>query len=116
MPLCRRHSVSVKTTTLELVEKAAGRDKFLVLSVAIDRVSNALANLTQGVSLDDQIATLDVEELAATYGVSLDTMREKIRRSLGDNAVFRLGKKWVIRKQTFLGFLLANEEGGVGQG
>ena len=93
-------------TTLQQVQQALGTDKFTVLAVAVDQ---ALEARNREVSLDEQIETLDVQELAGNYGTSLETLRKQISDAVGPGAVFKLGKKWVIRKQTFLQFLQARE-------
>jgi len=93
-------------TTLQQVQQALGTDKFTVLAVAVDQ---ALEARNREVSLDEQIETLDVQQLAENYGTSLETLRKQISDFVGAGAVFKLGKKWVIRKQTFLQFLQARE-------
>jgi hypothetical protein len=96
-------------TTLQQVQAALGTDKFTVLAVAVDQ---ALEARTREASMDEQIETLDVQDLAGNYGTTFETLRKQISDSVGAGAVFKLGKKWVIRKQTFLQFLQARERSG----
>ena len=96
-------------TTLQQVQQALGTDKFTVLAVAVDQ---ALEARSREVSLDEQIETLDVQKLAETYATSLETLRKQIVEAVGPGAVFKLGKRWVIRKQTFLNFLQSRERAG----
>ena len=97
-------------TTLQLVDEAVGLQKFEVLATAIDRLSQH--RQSEGVNegtLDDQIAVLDIEELAGQFAVTGDTLRKNLCAALGKGAVFRVGKKWVIRKQRFLEYLRRQE-------
>ena len=94
---------------IQLVEQASGRDKFMVLATAIERLASGQESLKSGRSIDEQIATVDVESLATDYGVSFATMRSNLRAVIGESAVFRLGKRWVIRKERFLDYLQAVE-------
>ena len=96
-------------TTLQQVEKALGTDKFVVLASAVDHVIEAQSCLQEKNTIDDQIETLDMHELARQYNVSFDTLRKQINGVLGDSAVFKVGRKWVIRKRRFLDFLQARE-------
>ena len=104
--LCPSSSMA---TTLQQVQAALGTDKFTVLAVAVDQ---ALEARTREASMDEQIETLDVQDLAGNYGTTFETLRKQISDSVGAGAVFKLGKKWVIRKQTFLQFLQARERSG----
>lgn len=98
-------------TTLQLVEKALGHDKFAVLACAIDLLTSRMDGLVQEKPIDDQIACLDAHQLAEENGVSFETFRKNICQVMGTHAVFRLGKRWVLRKETFLLFLQKMETG-----
>ena len=86
---------------LSTIERATGKDKFTVIGAQFD----VLMELAESRSIDEKIATLDVEELAKSHDVAFDTMRNQLRSVLGRNAVFRLGKRWLVRKAKFLEFL-----------
>ena len=77
----------------------------------VDHLSEELRCLQEKTSLDDQIETLDVCELAEQYNVSFETLRKQITGVMGDSAVFKVGKKWVIRKRKFLDYLQIKESG-----
>lgn len=96
-------------STLKILQQAVGTEKLTVLAAAIDTLMAMHAETQRGFSLEEQSATLEVEELASQYGVSFETMRNQLREVLGDAAVFRLGKKWVIRQVKFLDYLRARE-------
>lgn len=66
-------------STLEVVERGTGRDKFHILAVAIDPMSQQMQIASDSLSLDDEIATIDVEALALTYGVSLEILRKNLQ-------------------------------------
>lgn len=99
-------------STLKLVEEAVGLQKFEVLATAIDQLSRLRQSegANEG-TLDDQIAVLDLEELATQFAVTGETLRKNLCAALGKGAVFRVGKKWVIRKQRFLEYLRRQEMG-----
>lgn len=98
-------------TTLQLVEQALGKDKFAVLACAIDLLAARTDALVKEKPVDEQIACLDVHQLAEENGVGFETLRKNICQVMGAHAVFRLGKRWVIRKETFLLFLQKMETG-----
>lgn len=98
-------------TTLQLVEQATGLDKFAVLACAIDLQAARMDELVREKPIDEQIACLDVNRLAQENGVSFETLRKNICEVMGAHTVFRLGKRWVIRKETFLLFLQKMETG-----
>lgn len=92
-----------------MVEEATGTGKFAVLAAAIDQLAEQLLCVSARIGVDDEIATLDVEELASTNGVSFETMRKQLCEVLGRTAVHRLGKRWVLRKRKFLEYLSVRE-------
>lgn len=93
--------------TIHLVDSAVGLDKFAVLAKEIDRVAERV--LMVSVSLDNELETLCMRELSSKYGVTIETMRKQICAQMGNGAVYRVGKYWVIRKRMFLDYLLARE-------
>ena len=101
-------------TTLQLVEQATGLDKFAVLACAIDLHAARMDDLVlKEAPIDEQIACLDIHELAKENGVGFETFRKNICQVMGSHAIFRLGKRWVIRKETYLLFLQKLETGAV---
>lgn len=93
--------------TIHLVDSAVGLDKFVILAKEIDRVAEQVHMVT--VSLDDEVETLCVREIASRHGVTFETMRKQICALMGNGTVFRIGKCWVIRKRKFLDYLLKRE-------
>jgi hypothetical protein len=84
-------------------------EKFVVMAAAIDLAKNDLEILRNRVSLDDEIETLELSQLAEQYGTGEKTLREQIERQLGSGAAIKVGKKWVIRKRLFLDYLESKE-------
>jgi hypothetical protein len=96
-------------STLDLVQQAVGMEKFVVMAAAIDLAKNDLEILRNRVSLDDEIETLELSQLAEQYGTGEKTLREQIERQLSPGVVIKVGKKWVIRKRRFLDYLESKE-------
>ena len=101
-----RRCASPVATILEQVNQAVGLDKLTVLAVAVDQVQQSMRTLAP---LDEQLELLDMLDLAKQHGVSFKTLRAQVASLVGPGSVFRLGKRWVIRKQRFLEFLQAQE-------
>lgn len=98
-------------TILEQLESALGQDKFRVLASGVDSLWDEVRHLRGEVSVDEEIKTLELDELAEEYGaVNPETLRKQICAAVGKKAVFKLGSKWVIRKRKFLEFLKAKEQ------
>lgn len=93
-------------TVLQQVREAFGNDKFVVLAAGVDQ---ALLATQRNHTLDDQIETLDVHQLSVKFNVTFETLRKQITDVLGPGAVFKLGKSWIIRKQTYLQYLQQRE-------
>ena len=66
-------------------------------SPRLDPASDGLAG---GQSIDDLLAVLEVAGLGERFGMSQDSMRKRLRMAGGK--VFKLGKKYVIRKVALL--------------
>lgn len=95
-------------TTIQRTEKASPLEKFIVLAGDLDQLRSRVEQITQTEqSIDDLCDTLEVEELGKRYGVSLETMRKRLKQAGGQ--VFKIGKKHVIRKVRFLEVLEALE-------
>ena len=88
------------TTTREKAGKVTPLEKFDVLAMDIDLLRHRVENLHSEQSMDDLLEVIEVEQLAAEYGVSFFTMRKKLTSAGGH--VFKLGKKYVIRKVSYL--------------
>ena len=99
----------MRSTTLRQLEQATGRDKLVVLASTLDQVIDGVRDIESRVTIDSQIETLDASELAEQYGVTMETFRKQVVGVMGEEAIFKLGKKWVIRKRKFLEFLQAKE-------
>jgi 2-succinyl-5-enolpyruvyl-6-hydroxy-3-cyclohexene-1-carboxylate synthase len=84
-------------------------EKFVVMAAAIDLAKNDLEILRNRISLDDEIETLELSQLAEQYGTGEKTLHEQIERQLSPGVVINFGKKWVIRKRRFLDYLESKE-------
>ncbi len=106
-------------SVMHLIQQAVGMDKFVVMAAAIDLAKNDLEILRNRVSIDEEIETLELSQLAEQYGTGERTLREQIERQLSPGAVIKVGEKWVIRKRRFLDYLGSKRGGGdarVGKG
>jgi len=95
-------------TTREKTGKVTPLEKFDVLAGEIDALRQRIDNLQGVKTMDDLLAVVQIEELAKEFGVSLSTMRDKLKAAGGQ--VVKIGKKWVIRKVSYLE-VLENLEG-----
>lgn len=96
-------------TTSQRTEKVSPLDKFVVLAGDIDQLRNRIDQISTEQSIDDLLEVLEVEKLGLQFGVTLDTMRKCLQ--LAGGKVFKMGKKWVIRKVGFLEVLESLEQG-----
>lgn len=96
-------------TTSQRTEKVSPLDKFVVLAGDIDQLRNRIDQISTEQSIDDLLEVLEVEKLGLQFGVTLDTMRKRLQ--LAGGKVFKMGKKWVIRKVGFLEVLESLEQG-----
>ena len=87
-------------TTQERTEKLSPLEKFSVLAGDIDQVRQRLESIQTQQSVDDLLETLEVADLGQKFGVSMDTMKKRL--ILAGGAVFKIGRKYVIRKIRFL--------------
>ena len=95
-------------TTRERVEKVTPLEKFCVIAEDVDRLREHLKMVNSSQSLDDLCEVVNVEELAKQYEVKSNVMRAKLKQAGGK--VFKMGKKWVIRKVQLLAVLEMMEE------
>lgn len=99
-------------STLHIIKEAVGMDKITVMAAMIDLARNDLENLRNRISIDEEIETLELGQLAEQYGTGEKTLREQIERQLSPGVVIKVGKKWVIRKRRFLDYLESKEGAG----
>lgn len=102
--------IRIDMSTLKQFNAALGKDKMTVLAVAIDHLRDWMQESTVNQTMDDQIETLGLADLADRHGITIKALRERISSKLGPSAVIRLGKCLVIRKTRYLEFLRACEE------
>jgi len=95
-------------TTFERTEKVSPLEKFAVLAGDIDLLRQRVENLHSEQSIDDLLDLIEIEELAKRFGNTTDLMRKKLTRAGG--RVFKLGRKYVIRKVCFLEVLEKMEQ------
>lgn len=87
-------------TTTERTAKLSPMDKIAVMAGDIDQMRQRIESITVKQSIDDLLDVLDVADLGRQFGVSAACMRKKLSSAGGK--VFRMGKKFVIRKVAFL--------------
>ena len=90
-------------TTVEKTERLSPLEKFGVLAGEIDQIRQLINNFQSEQCVDDLLETLEMAELGEKFGVTPETMRKKLIEAGG--GVFKLGKKYVIRKVRFLSVL-----------
>lgn len=83
--------------------------KLDVVATMIDLVRNDLDNLRNRISIDEEMETLELSQLAEQYGTGERALHEQIEKQLCAGAVIKVGRKWVIRKRRFLDFLESKE-------
>jgi len=87
-------------TTREKTEKVMPLEKFDVLAGDIDFLRQRVDTIHTEQSMDDLLEMLEIEKLAKEFGITLFTMRNKLKAAGGQ--VMKIGKKWVIRKVSYL--------------
>ena len=87
-------------TTAQRTEKLPPLEKISVLAGDLDQLRQRVEGISGNQSLDDMLEVIDVVELGQQFGVSAECMRKKLR--LAGGKVFKMGKKYVIRKVAFL--------------
>ena len=92
--------VLIDMTTVEKTERLTPLEKFAVLAGDIDQVRLRIESIQAQQSVDDLLETLDISELGEKFGVSMETMKKRLIQAGG--TVFKMGKKYVIRKVRFL--------------
>jgi hypothetical protein len=88
-------------TTREKTDSLPPLEKIAVLASDLDILRSQMEQqIIQEKSLDDLVDLVWLDELSGQFGVSLGTMKTKLQAVGGK--VFKLGKKYVIRKVNFL--------------
>lgn len=88
-------------TTREKTDRLPPLEKIAVLASDLDILRSQMEQqIIQEKSLDDLVDLVWLDELSCQFGVSLGTMKTKLQAVGGK--VFKLGKKYVIRKVNFL--------------
>ncbi|MEN8871737.1 MAG: hypothetical protein ABF380_12915 [Akkermansiaceae bacterium] len=75
-------------------------ERFQILAGDIDQLRNCIEQLSGEQSVDDLLEVLEVETLGEQFGVSLNAMKRRLNNLGGQ--VFKMGRKYVIRKIKFL--------------
>ncbi len=75
-------------------------EKISVLATDVDSLRRQIENITTDQSIDSRLEVVEVSDLAERFGTSVNLMRRKLTAAGGK--VFKLGKKYVIRKVIFL--------------
>lgn len=96
-------------STVERTEKVPPMDRFQILAGDIDRLRNRLEQLTSEQSVDELLEVIEISTLSKQFGVSPETMRRKLKDAGGQ--VFKMGRKYVIRKVRFLAVMESLESG-----
>jgi len=71
-------------------------EKFDVLAGEIDQLRSQVDYLNGQQSMDDLLDLVELEELAAKFGSPEKLLRKRLKDSSAD--IFKIGRKWVIRK------------------
>ncbi len=88
-------------TTKEKTEKLPPLEKIATLVSDLDQLRIQVEHqIIQEKPLDDLVDLVFLDDLSSQTGVSIDTMKKKLKEV--DGKVFKLGKKYVIRKINLL--------------
>lgn len=87
-------------TTLQKTEQISPLEKFVVLARDIDQIRQRLEQVTTDQNMDDLLEVIEISDLADRYSATEETIKKRISHAGGK--VFKMGKKWVIRKMNFL--------------
>lgn len=88
-------------TTKEKTEKLPPLEKIAMLVSDLDQLRMQVEHqITQEKPLDELVDLVFLDELGSQVGVSLDTIKKKLKAV--DGKVFKLGKRYVIRKVCLL--------------
>ncbi len=75
-------------------------EKISVLATDVDSLRRQIENITTDQSIDSRLEVVEVSDLAERFSTSVNVMRRKLTAAGGK--VFKLGKKYVIRKVILL--------------
>jgi len=96
-------------TTKEKTEKLPPLEKIATLVSDLDQLRMQVEHqIIQEKPLDDLVDLVFLDELSSQTGVSIDTMKKKLKAV--DGKVFKLGKRYVIRKVNLLEVLERMEQ------
>lgn len=95
--------------TRERAGNVSPLEKFEVLATDIDLLRQRIEALQSDCSIDTLLDVVEVEAIAARFGVSPDSMRKRLKMAGGQ--VFKLGRKFVLRKVSLLQALENLEQG-----
>ena len=87
-------------TILEKTAKLPPIERIALLADEIDYLKSQVEVGLREQDVDSMIEVLELDELAQKYETTAISMKKKILQANGK--VFKLGKKWVIRKISFL--------------
>ena len=87
-------------TTLQRTESIPPLHKFTVLAGDIDQLRQRVEQITAEQSIDDLLDIVEVDALSERFGVTIETMKKRLDAAGGQ--VFRMGRKFVIRKVRYL--------------
>ena len=88
------------TSTLERTEQVPPMDRFNILAGDIDTLRSKVEQVTTEQPIDELLEVIEVSDLATQFAVTPETMKRKLRNAGGK--IFKIGKKYVIRKVKFL--------------
>ena len=75
-------------------------DRFNILAGDIDTLRSKVEQVTTEQPIDELLEVIEVSDLATQFAVTPETMKRKLRNAGGK--IFKIGKKYVIRKVKFL--------------
>lgn len=87
-------------TTQERTEKLPPLERFNLLAAEIDRLRERLDIVNTDRSIDDSLELIELDDLRIKFQSSIPSIRAKLSSAGG--CVFKLGKKYVIRKISYL--------------
>ena len=97
-------------TTIQRTESVQPMDRFQILAGDIDQLRGRMEQLAGEQSIDDLLEVVEIQALAEKFDVSLASMKRRLCRVGGK--VFKMGKKYVIRKIQLLEVMESLERDG----
>ena len=87
-------------TTRERTRELTPMEKFDVLAEDIDQLRLRFEQLHLQQSMDDLLEVVELSDLAEKYGSPEKLLRKRLKDSGAE--IFKVGRKWVIRKVKLL--------------